>query len=88
MHYLGERSYSIYLLHPLVIWVLRSRLHGLYDTLAPLIGALSAWMACAAVLLAALLMACEASYRFVELPGIRMGGWINRLRSQRTVGTP
>nr|WP_255656609.1 acyltransferase [Lysobacter lactosilyticus] len=83
MHYLGERSYSIYLLHPLVIWLLRPRLQGLYDTLALDIGALAAWMACAAALLAVLLLMCEASYRLVELPGIRVGSRMNKRRHAR-----
>lgn len=83
MHYLGERSYSIYLLHPLVIWLMRPRLQGMYELLVGSIGAFGAWMACAAVLLAVLLVLCEASYRLVELPGIQLGGWFNRRRQLR-----
>lgn len=89
MHYLGERSYSIYLLHPLVIWLTRARLQDLYAAWAGGMGALAAWLACAALLLAVLLVLCEVSYRLVELPGIRVGAWINRSRQAHvTRGTP
>ncbi|MEW9624243.1 acyltransferase family protein [Rhodanobacter geophilus] len=89
MHYLGERSYSIYLLHPLVIWLLRSRLQNLYSMLVPIVGGLGGWCVCVAILLAVLLVGCEATYRMVELPGIQMGGWVNRRRqSQDTCGMP
>jgi len=83
MYYLGERSYSIYLLHPLVIWLLRQRLQSFYDVLAPMIGASGAWLTCAALLLSVLLLACEVSYRLVELPGIRLGQRINMRRNAR-----
>ncbi|RYF47120.1 MAG: acyltransferase, partial [Comamonadaceae bacterium] len=89
MHYLGERSYSIYLLHPLVIWTLRPRLQTLYAILNDIVGALGAWIACVTLLFAALLIVCEVSYRLVELPGIRAGTWINRHRQvQSAAGKP
>ena len=33
--YLGERSFSIYLLHPIIIFLLRNRLQGIYHALTP-----------------------------------------------------
>ncbi|HEY0661557.1 MAG TPA: acyltransferase [Lysobacter sp.] len=78
LHYLGERSYSIYLMHPLVLWLLRSRIESVYAFLTPRLGDLAAWLACACLVLVTLLLVCEGTYRLIELPGIRVGARINR----------
>lgn len=70
--YLGERSFSIYLLHPLVIYVSRSWVAGLYAALAAHIGAY-AYFACAVLVVAEVLVLAEMSYRAIEVPGIRLG---------------
>ena len=89
MHYIGERSYSIYLLHPLVLWLFRPGLHPFHSTLLPHLGEMGAWFACAALVLVVLLALSEVTYRFVELPGIRIGTWINAHHAiQRNIGTP
>ena len=70
--YLGERSYSIYLLHPIAIVLLKNILQDTYAQLVPLIGAY-AYFACFIVLLIPLLLLAELTYRFIEVPGIAFG---------------
>lgn len=80
--YLGERSYSIYLLHPVVIALMKTPLQSLDGLLAPTLGAY-AYFACAGALFLPLLLLSEASYRLVEIPFIRYGQRIcARLRQQ------
>ena len=74
--HVGERSYSVYLLHPLVIYLLKSPLQELYGMLTPTIGTY-AYFACAGLTFLPLLLLSEASYRLIELPGIRFGQRIN-----------
>lgn len=82
--YVGERSYSVYLLHPVVIIILRKPLQSLYGMLTPSIGAY-AYFACAGLVLLTLLVFSEASYRLVEIPGIRYGQRINaRIRARQS----
>jgi peptidoglycan/LPS O-acetylase OafA/YrhL len=71
MQWLADRSFSIYLLHPIVIEVVRRayeylRTHGVPD---------GGWLyfTCLATGLGGLLVAAHISYRFVELPGIAAG---------------
>lgn len=70
--YLGERSFSVYLLHPLVITVFSRYLIQLNETLQPTLGNY-AYFVCAAALTAVLLCVAEISYRAIEVPGIRLG---------------
>jgi peptidoglycan/LPS O-acetylase OafA/YrhL len=70
--YLGERSYSLYLLHPVVIILLKPVLQETYNQTSPWLGSY-AYFVCATLLLLLLLVAAEASYRLIELPGIRFG---------------
>jgi peptidoglycan/LPS O-acetylase OafA/YrhL len=70
--YLGERSYSIYLLHPVVIVPLKGTMVTLYGLLAPYVGAY-AFFACAGLLTGIVLAAAEVTYRMVEVPGIKFG---------------
>ena len=75
--HLGERSYSIYLLHPIVIVLLGSPIRELYVMLGEYLGAY-AYFVCAALVLVPLLVLAEISYRIVEVPGIKYGQKINR----------
>jgi peptidoglycan/LPS O-acetylase OafA/YrhL len=81
--YLGERSYSIYLLHPVVIVLLKSPVQVVYAMLTPYLGAY-AYFACAALILLPLLTLSEVSYRMVELPFIRLGQRINASKRDST----
>jgi peptidoglycan/LPS O-acetylase OafA/YrhL len=71
MQWLADRSFSIYLLHPVVIELSRPayeylRIRGIPD---------GGWLylACLAMTLPILLGAAQITYRFVELPGIAAG---------------
>lgn len=70
--YLGERSFSIYLLHPLVIYFSKGWIVTLYAKLEPAIGAY-AYFACAAFVMAEVLAVAEITYRAIEVPGIKLG---------------
>jgi peptidoglycan/LPS O-acetylase OafA/YrhL len=69
--YLGERSFSIYLLHPVVIFYSKNQLGSAYELLLPHIGQ-SAYFICAALLFSSILIFAELTYRLVEVPGINV----------------
>ncbi len=77
MQWLGERSFSIYLLHPLVIFMLIR--HGvaaaIWQTLEPLIGSW-AYMALAALAFAIVIPAAGLTYLLIEQPGQKLGSAI------------
>jgi len=76
---IGRNSYSIYLLHPLVIVVLQP----VYKKIADVIHSPStSFLISAAITLFAIYLLAELSWRFVERPGLNMGAKIIRnLRS-------
>jgi peptidoglycan/LPS O-acetylase OafA/YrhL len=77
MQWLGERSFSIYLLHPLVIFLLLR--NGAYEPIwhiaYPFVGSW-AYLACVGLTLAVLLPVSAVSYALVERPGQRLGSLI------------
>lgn len=76
--YVGERSYSVYLMHPIIIsGLLKSPLQMLYHTFAIHLGAY-AYFFCTALALIPILAISEVTYRFVEVPAIRYGRRINK----------
>src|SRR5262249_44645534 len=80
---LGECSYSIYLLHGTILYLL-------FVVGAPIINALSTSEIPAALPLTALIIACVASvsFRFIERPAINLGKIVaSRLSSPRIVST-
>jgi len=80
--YLGERSYSVYLIHPIVIMLLKNPIQGVYAALTPPLGAY-AFFVCAALVLGPLLVLAEATYRLIEVPGIGFGKRVNsRIRGR------
>lgn len=70
--YLGERSFSIYLLHPLVIYFSMGYIVKLYAMLEPDMGSY-AYFICALVVMAEVLVMAELTYRAIEVPGIKFG---------------
>jgi len=72
VEYLGERSFSIYLLHPIVINYLKSPLASTYENLQPYFGSY-AYFICAILIVALVLVFAEVTYRLIEVPGIRFG---------------
>lgn len=80
--YLGERSYSLYLLHPIVVILLKTPLQILYGLFSPALGNY-AYFACAIALFIPLLLLSEVTHRLVEIPAIRYGKKVSaRLRQQ------
>ena len=77
--YLGERSFSIYLLHPVVIHFSKVQLLAIYQWLQPYLGGY-AYFVCAVLAIALVLVFAEATYRLVEVPGIRLGQKLIRKR--------
>ena len=69
---LGERSFSIYLLHPVVITFQKITWQESYEALQPNLGS-SAFFVCAALIIALVLVFAEFTYRLIEVPGIRFG---------------
>jgi len=72
MEYLGERSFSIYLLHPLVIVLTQKYIVGLYAMLEPALGTY-AFIVCALLVVLVVLALAEITYRTIEVPGIKYG---------------
>jgi peptidoglycan/LPS O-acetylase OafA/YrhL len=84
MQWLGERSFSIYLLHPIVIFALvRNGLYTpIFDATRPIIGAWS-YLPCVGLTLAIVLPASAVTYRIIERPGQKLGSMlIKRLRER------
>ncbi len=73
MQWLGERSFSIYLLHPFVIFGLMSS--GAYDTVS------GAWgfFPCVVMTYAILLPTAGATYALIERPGQKLGSMATRV---------
>jgi hypothetical protein len=70
LSFLGERSFSIYLLHPLVMIFLRPLCEGL------------TYVPCALVVLAAVYACAAVTYAAIERPGMAVGAeMIGRMRS-------
>lgn len=67
--FLGAISYSLYLVHPLVV----SRLYGVFARLYAALPEGVAYAACLALSLALAIPAAWLTYRFVEVPGMRWG---------------
>jgi peptidoglycan/LPS O-acetylase OafA/YrhL len=70
--YLGERSFSIYLVHPVVIVFSKAYLLEGYEELLSFIGAY-AFFVCATLILVVILLCAELTYRLIEVPGIHLG---------------
>lgn len=78
--YLGERSFSMYLLHPVFMFVLQDQTLKAYNYLSIYIGK-SAYFVGVALMLAIVLIFAEITYRFIEKPGINLG--LRYIKSRR-----
>jgi peptidoglycan/LPS O-acetylase OafA/YrhL len=82
LQWVGERSYSVYLLHPLLIFELTPFLQKAYASMQGQIGDWG-FLVCAALLLAALLVCSNLTYHMIERPGLRLGKMVlTALRKQ------
>ena len=66
----GKISYSIYLLHPPIIWFLNPVYQRIYGRGLPVS---ASFLLCLAVTLAIVLPASVMAYRWVEAPGMKLG---------------
>lgn len=81
--FLGVISYSVYLNHPTILWVLERVFRRIYAL--PLPVAVQFWT-CALIGVSCVVAASMLTYRLIEQPGMRLGSWIiERGRAQRTV---
>lgn len=72
LRFLGERSYGVYLLHPLVIILGDGPIRRLHAALLPTLGDW-AFLAVGGVVAAAVVAAAAASYALIERPAMRLG---------------
>ncbi len=72
LQWLGERSYGIYLLHPLVIGILAPRLKALYIALQPVMGNWAFFVAGGLTMVLVIALA-QMAYVAVERPGMQLG---------------
>jgi peptidoglycan/LPS O-acetylase OafA/YrhL len=68
--FLGERSFSIYLLHPLVIYLMKPAYSYAYSAIN---SSGAAFIACVAFTITALIPIIILSYAVIESPGIKLG---------------
>ena len=78
--YFGRISYSMYLNHPTVVYLLAPAYAWIYAR-SP--GTTAAYLACLLLTTAAVVAMSELTYRLVELPGMRLGKRANALLSRR-----
>lgn len=72
LQHFGERSYSIYLTHAVVIYLSGSLIRRLYEFCYPALGGYGFALCAIAVLIPTLLVS-EITYRFIEVRGITLG---------------
>jgi peptidoglycan/LPS O-acetylase OafA/YrhL len=72
LQWVGERSYSIYLLHPLVIGSLSPLLKSMYVATQAMVGNWAFFVVAGATMLLVLTLA-NLTYHFIERPGMRAG---------------
>jgi peptidoglycan/LPS O-acetylase OafA/YrhL len=84
--YLGKISYSIYLTHPTIVFMLGPIYRWLYDQLPSLT---VAFLASLALTLTVVVPISSMTYRFIEEPGIRLGKlFATKLRARPAVVSP
>jgi len=86
LQFMGERSFSMYLLHPFIIHLLKP---GIYPWISQQFSGIGQWayLICAAVTLVAVVVAADVTYRLIEIPGMDAGRWAiskTRLRVKPT----
>ena len=72
LEWVGERSYSIYLIHPVIIYLSKNYIISAYERLSPAVGEY-AYFVCAGVLIAIIFVVAQLTYRLIEVPGINLG---------------
>jgi peptidoglycan/LPS O-acetylase OafA/YrhL len=80
--YLGKVSYSLYLLHPTVVYLLTPVYRSIYGATSSLSLAFLAFLASLALTMSIVLPLAGLSYRFIEKPGIELG---RRIAARRAI---
>jgi peptidoglycan/LPS O-acetylase OafA/YrhL len=84
LQHFGERSYSIYLTHAVMIYLMGPLMRRLYELCYPILGGYGFAVCAVAVLIPTLLVA-EVTYRLIEVPGIGLGKRsLNNLKLKNT----
>jgi peptidoglycan/LPS O-acetylase OafA/YrhL len=88
MQWLGERSFSIYLLHPFVVITLMR--HGTYAAIYRSLEPIGAWayLACVGLTAAIVVTAAAVTYRAIEMPGQAFGAALIRRSYARPAIVP
>lgn len=72
LQYFGERSYSIYLIHAVVIYFMGPFIRQLYELCYSILGGYG-FAVCGLMVLVPILLVSELTYRYIEVPGIAIG---------------
>ena len=83
--YLGRISYSMYLNHPTIVFLLAPVYAGIYARVG---NTTAAFLACLLLTTGLVVAASEITYRLVEYPGMRLGKQVNAWLSRRFAGAP
>ncbi|MDX2277381.1 MAG: hypothetical protein NW206_18190 [Hyphomonadaceae bacterium] len=78
LQYLGERSYSLYLVHFPMMLLLMTPMRWLLVTTEPTIGTAWATAIAIAVVYASVVLVSAISYRLIERPGMELGRHFER----------
>lgn len=73
MEYFGERSFSIYLVHPFALFLAKPSFEAFRGPALPLAGSTLTAFAELIAAVALILPLAEATYRLIEVPGINLG---------------
>lgn len=73
--FLGKISYSLYLFHPTVVYLMIPVYRQVYTSLG---GLTVSFLACLLLTFVVLLPLAYLGYRLIELPGMRLGKWAER----------
>lgn len=72
LQFVGERSFSVYLLHPVCIGLPKRYIKEVYTALTPYFSEY-AFFICALLIFGVILFFSEITYRLIEVPGIALG---------------
>jgi len=87
IEFLGERSYSLYLLHPYLIHKLRPISNSIYYSCEPRMGEWAVAPALVSVFVPLVLLAA-ASYALIERPGMDFGRWLRQRLKAHGAASP
>ena len=73
MEYFGERSFSIYLVHPFALFLAKPSFEAFRGHALPIVGSTLTAFAELIAAVALILPLAEATYRLIEVPGINLG---------------